>query len=110
MKIRPVASSRRLVVLVLAACALAAGGAVHAGDDDHDLARQALEEGKVLPLRTVLAKIEREVPGQALKVEFEREHGRFVYKIRILQPDGRIAKVEVDAVDARVLEVKRKPR
>jgi uncharacterized membrane protein YkoI len=48
--------------------------------DDHELARQALESGQVLPLATVLGKLAREVPGQVLKVEFEREDGRFIYE------------------------------
>lgn len=90
----------------LLACALGLGAAVQA--DDHDLARQALESGQVLPLATVLGKLAREVPGQVLKVEFEREAGRFVYEIRLLQDDGRMAKLEVDAVDARVLSIKRR--
>ncbi|MBS0593214.1 MAG: PepSY domain-containing protein [Proteobacteria bacterium] len=99
---------RRLVVAGLVACALGAGGALHADEGDHELARQALEQGKVLPLRTVLDKVEREYQGQALKVEFERDDGRFVYKIRLLQADGRVAKLKVDAVDGRVLGIKRR--
>ena len=90
----------------LLACALGLGAAVQA--DDHDLARQALESGQVLPLATVLGKLAREVPGQVLKVEFEREDGRFIYEIRLLQNDGRVAKLKVDAVDGRVLSIKRR--
>ena len=71
---------------------------------------QALEQGRVLPLRTVLEKIERDYQGQALKVEFEQDDGRFLYKIRLLQSDGRMVKLKVDAVDGRVLETKRKER
>ena len=93
----------------LLACALGLGAGVQAGDDaDHDLARQALESGQVLPLATVLAKLAHEAPGQVLKVEFEREDGRFIYEIRLLQNDGRVAKLKVDAVDGRVLAIKRK--
>ncbi len=75
---------------------------------DHDRARQALEQGKVLPLRTVLDKIEHDYQGQVLKIEFEHDDGRFIYEIRLLQRDGRMAKLEVDAVDGRVLKIKRK--
>lgn len=100
---------RRLLPAVLILCALGLGAGVQAGDGaDHDLARQALESGQVLPLATVLAKLAREAPGQVLKVEFEREDGRFIYEIRLLQNDGRVAKLKVDAVDGRVLAIKRK--
>ncbi|ODU11305.1 MAG: peptidase [Rubrivivax sp. SCN 71-131] len=100
---------RRSLLAGLAAAALGAGRVARADDDhDHDLARRALEQGQVLPLRSVLDKLERELPGQVLKVEFERDDGRFVYKIRLLQPDGRLAGVKVDATDGRVLSIKRR--
>jgi uncharacterized membrane protein YkoI len=102
---------RPLIVLVLAVAAATAGTALQAaerGHGDHDLARQALERGQVLPLRTVLEKVEREYQGQVLKVEFEHDDGRFIYEIRLLQQDGRMAKLKIDAVDGRVLQIKRK--
>ena len=102
---------RPFVLMALAVAAATAGTAAQAaerGHGDHDLARQALERGQVLPLRTVLEKVEREYQGQALKVEFEHDDGRFIYEIRLLQQDGRMAKLKIDAVDGRVLQIKRK--
>ena len=102
---------RPFVLMALAVAAATAGTAAQAaerGHGDHDLARQALEQGKVLPLRTVLEKVEREYQGQVLKVEFEHDDGRFIYEIRLLQQDGRMAKLKIDAVDGRVLRIKRK--
>ena len=102
---------RRLVLFCLALCLLGASPLLRAhdhGDESHELARQALEQGRVLPLRTVLEKIERDYQGQALKVEFEQDDGRFLYKIRLLQSDGRKVKHKVEAGDGRVLETKRK--
>ena len=75
-----------------------------------DQARQALEQGRVLPLRQVLDKIEREQRGQVLKIEFEHDDGRYIYEIRLLQADGRMAKLKVDAVDGKLLSIKRKER
>ncbi|MBS0312600.1 MAG: PepSY domain-containing protein [Proteobacteria bacterium] len=90
--------------------ALPASAPLRADDHgrDHDLARQAFERGEVLPLRGVLERIEREQQGQVLRVEFERDDGRFVYKIRLLQADGHVARIKVDAVDGRVLGIKRR--
>lgn len=102
---------RPFVLMALAVAAATAGTAAQAaerGHGDHDLARQALERGQVLPLRTVLEKVEREYQGQVLKVEFEHDDGRFIYEIRLLQQDGRRAKLKIDAVDGRVLQIKRK--
>ena len=102
---------RPFVLMALAVAAATAGTAAQAaerGHGDHDLARQALERGQVLPLRTVLEKVEREYQGQVLKVEFEHDDGRFIYEIRLLRQDGRMAKLKIDAVDGRVLQIKRK--
>ncbi len=104
--------SRRLLALLSLAWAAALPATVlHArepGHEDHELARQALERGQVLPLRTVLERVEREYQGQVLKVEFNQDDGHFIYEIRLLQRDDRLVKLKVDAVDGRVLQVKRK--
>ena len=99
----------RLILSGVALCLLIASPVLRADDHgSHELARQALEQGRVLPLRTVLDKIERDYQGQALKVEFEQDDGRFLYEIRLLQSDGRMVKLKVNAVDGRVLDIKRK--
>ena len=63
----------RQALLVGALCG-ALAPAVRADDDarDHDQARQALEQGRVLPLRQVLDKIEHEQRGQVLKIKIDR--------------------------------------
>ena len=99
---------RTITLLVLALGLFNAGGTLRADERDHELAREALQQGQVLPLRQVLDKVEREYQGQVLKIEFERDDGRYIYEIRVLQKDGRMAKLKVDAVDGRVLTVKRK--
>jgi uncharacterized membrane protein YkoI len=102
---------RRLILSGLALFLLGASPLLRADDHDHDaheLARRAFEQGRVLPLRAVLDKIERDYQGQVLKVEFEQGDGRYLYKIRLLQSDGRMVKLKVDAVDGKVLEIKRK--
>lgn len=66
-------------------------------DSDHDRARAAVQAGQVLPLKTVLERLEREHPGQVLEVELEPEGGRWIYEVRLLQADGRLVKLELDA-------------
>lgn len=79
-------------------------------DDDHDRARRAVEQGRALPLRVVLDQVERQFQGRAVNVELERERGRLIYEIRLLQADGRVVKLEVDAASGAVLKVKQKSR
>lgn len=72
-------------------------------DDDHERALQAVQAGQVLPLRSVLERLEREHPGQVLGVELENEGERWVYEIKLLQAGGQRIKLELDAKTGEVL-------
>ena len=91
-----------LVLALTAGLILAIAPPSHA-DSDHDRARQALEAGEILPLRTVLEKLARDVPGQVMEVELERRGERWIYEIKLLRPGGALIKLRVDARDAAVL-------
>jgi len=79
-------------------------------DSDQDQARAAVLAGKVLPLKTLLERLERKHPGRLLEVEIEQEDGRWIYEIKLLQPDGRLVKLELDAATAEVLRRKERMR
>lgn len=96
----------RLAACVLCAAALAVPPAWASGKDDHDRARQAVQAGQVLPLPTVLERLQREVPGQVLEVELEQERERWIYEIKLLTPAGQLTKVKLDARTAEVLRVR----
>lgn len=86
-----------------------------AGDHaDHERARAALQAGEIQPLATVLQRVGVEHPGQVLEVELERKaaagSGRWVYEIKLLQPDGGLLKLSVDAATARVLKARSRQR
>lgn len=103
-RIRTTALPWPLLLALLAAIA----GAAHARDGhdehDHDRARQAMQAGEILPLKAILARVEKEHPGQVMEVELERREGRWVYEIKLLRAGGALAKLKVDAHDATVLE------
>ena len=67
-----------------------------------------LQAGEVLPLPVVLERLQRDYPGRVLEVDLEREDGRWIYEIRLVQADGRLLKLEVDAATARILELRRR--
>lgn len=75
---------------------------------DHDLARQALERGEVLPLEAVLAEVRKSVSGEVAGIELEREHGVWLYEIKMIGPGGALTEVKVDARTGRILRSKGK--
>lgn len=80
----------------------------HADDYDHNQARQAVQAGQILPLSQILAQQHKNHPGQVLEVELEREDGRWVYELKVLQADGQLLKLELEAQSGRVLKRKLK--
>lgn len=91
-----------LVALTLPHAALA--GAPH----DHERARTAVQAGEILPLQTLLERVQRTHPGQVLELELERDDGRWIYELKLLQAGGQLLKLEVDAATGEVLKARRK--
>ncbi|MFY9178668.1 MAG: PepSY domain-containing protein [Venatoribacter sp.] len=71
--------------------------------DDHINSRAALLAGEIMPLRTILDKVEKQYPGRVLEVELDRSKGNWVYEMKLLREDGRLVKLLVDAKDGSVL-------
>ena len=90
---------QRSVAGLVLACALAAPA--HA-DADHDRARAAAQAGQIQPLQTVLAAVSKTHPGHILDVELEQENGQWVYEIKLLQADGYLRKL---LINARTMEI-----
>jgi len=93
-----------LLCALLALCAMPA----RADKRDHDLARQALQAGTVLPLRAILDIVEARYPGQIMEVEFDHDDGEFEYELKVLQADGRLIKLKLDARNGQVLKASSK--
>ncbi|MCF8482489.1 MAG: PepSY domain-containing protein [Rhodospirillum sp.] len=72
--------------------------------DDHDRARDALRRGDVLPLTEILDRVQAQVPGRFLEVELEGKHGALVYELKIMDDQGRITRLYVDAATGEILK------
>jgi hypothetical protein len=95
--------------ILAVAAAISCAGAAHAAapptcgepgrpPHDHEQARAALTRGEVVPLRRVLETVERQTPGDILKIELlATPNGGLIYKLKILARDGRVVKHCVDA-------------
>jgi hypothetical protein len=106
---KPRSLPARLLLCGVLALTLSAGGtssSVLAKDKEHDVIRDALHRGEVLPLAKILAIAERHVPGEVIEVELEDgKRAALIYEIKILTPTGRVREIEIDARTGNVLKI-----
>jgi uncharacterized membrane protein YkoI len=94
--------------IALAAAALLASGSLHADSRDHDEVRHAVEKGEIRPLANILDSVRQKLPGEVIKVGVEREKGRWIYELRVIDDKGRLFEVKVDARSGEVERIKEK--
>ncbi|WP_306117643.1 MULTISPECIES: PepSY domain-containing protein [unclassified Roseitalea] len=88
-----------LLALALAGPALA--------DGDHERALDAVERGQALPLAEILAIVDDRYGGRVIEVAFERDDGRYVYELELVDRAGRLFEVYLDASTGAVIEQER---
>ena len=93
--------------LVLAAV-MAPLGAGKADPRDHDAVRLAVARGEIRPLADILAAVREKLPGNIAGVEVERKAGRWLYEFRVVDGNGRLFEVYVDAQSAQIDRIKEK--
>ena len=64
---------------------------------DAETVREWVEAGEVLPLEKLLARHRERIPGRLLDLEVEREHGRIVYKLEVVDKLGQVHEIYLDA-------------
>lgn len=97
--------SARWVVIIVSLTLVAVG--IAAADSDQDAARGLREAGKIMPLETILEKARDVHPGRVLDVELEREHGRRLYQIEILDRLGIVWEMKFDAATGELLKTEK---
>ena len=100
---------RPLLLSIVTACSLAAAFPSYVradDDDDHEQAREALQQHKALPLAQILEQIRPKLGGRIVGIEFEYEDGQYFYEIKTVTPDGQMQETYVDARTAQILEGK----
>jgi len=95
----------KIVLLFLALAAGMTSSAAHADEDIHPAEiRQLVQQGEILALDKILEQYPAQIHGRLLDLEVEREHGRIVYELEFLDPEGRVREYEIDARDGRLLK------
>jgi uncharacterized membrane protein YkoI len=97
-------------LLAAALLTAAAPAAVARDHDEHerDEIRHAVEAGKIKSLADILAAVRAKLPGEVAGVEIEREDGRWRYEIRVVDDEGRLYDVHIDARSGEIEQIKEK--
>lgn len=64
---------------------------------DADTVREWVEAGRVLPLEELLERHRERISGRLLDLEVEREHGRIVYELEVVDHQGQVYEIYLDA-------------
>jgi len=101
MKLNLRAGSRWALAL-LTFCSLAA-----ARDLDQDEALQLRQQGVILPLEQLLQQALDLHPGaKLLEAELEEKHGVYIYEVELLDTDGVVRELDLEAATGRLLKDK----
>ncbi len=70
---------------------------------DHDIARQAVLRGEVLPLPRILALADRYQAGEVIEIELKARNGTIFYDVHVLVPSGVVRELFIDARSGRLI-------
>jgi len=100
------------LALAAASIALATGIGVDFAHADDRIRRSEVRElreaGKILPMEDILSRTRSAQPGQVVEIELEREDGRLVYEVKLIDDADTIHKLELDAATGEVIRRSRK--
>ena len=102
-----------MLAMVLAAAArfAAAPRVADARDQDElrrDEVRRAVESGEIHSLADILAALRGKLPGEVAGVEIEHRGDRWRYEFRVVDSQGRLFEVYVDARSGEIERIKEK--
>jgi uncharacterized membrane protein YkoI len=71
---------------------------------DADEARELAVRGEIMELDDLLKKVHRLHPGRIIEAELDNERGRYIYEIEMVDADGKVWELDVDARNGDVLK------
>ena len=75
--------------------------------DDYE-AREVVERGDAVAYSELAAAVSDQFLGRIIRVELDRDWGKWYYKLRLLEADGRIIKIKMNAKNLNVIRVEGK--
>lgn len=80
-------------------------------DSEQDRARDAYRKGEIMSLSEIRRNVHQNFDGEIIGTQFRAPGGgdkRYIYKFRVLSPEGNVTTIDVDARTSRVITVRGK--
>jgi uncharacterized membrane protein YkoI len=77
-------------------------------DERRDEIRRAVEAGEIHSLADILKALRGKLPGEVVNVKIENKGGHWLYEFRVVDGQGRLFEVYVNAQSAKIERVKEK--
>jgi uncharacterized membrane protein YkoI len=87
-----------LIIIALVVCGYSLA------EEGYEEARRLTESGVILPLEEIIPIIQAQQSGRILELELERERGRYLYEIELLDARGAVWEFKVNAATGEILE------
>lgn len=97
-----------LATAVLLAAAPRPGAARDHDEHRRDEVRRAVEAGEIRSLADILKAVRGKLPGEVAGVEIEHKDGRWRYEFRVVDGQGRLFEVYIDARSGEIERIEEK--
>ncbi len=78
---------------------------VATADEDYQLAKKLRQQGEIFPLEKIIGYARAEKDGEVLETEFEKKDGRYIYEVEILDVQGQVWEIKLDAKSGKIIKV-----
>ena len=76
-----------------------------AAEEDYQLAKKLRQQGEILPLEKILALARAQKDGEVIEAEFEKKGGRYIYEVEILDIQGQVWELKLDAKTGMLIKI-----
>jgi uncharacterized membrane protein YkoI len=93
--------------LVLSAGVFLGDSAFQLAKIDAEEARELKQSGQIMSLETLIAQLRQDYPGQIIEIELDDRDDRYVYDIELVDDEGVVIELRIDAATGEVLRYKK---
>jgi len=96
--------ARALTFFTVLLCAASALAPIAHADDDQRI-RQLQRSGEILSLEQIFDRARKVKPGRIVDVDLDKDDGRYIYEIELLERSGKVWEMEFDARTGELLQL-----